>query len=322
MKKLYYILAVSLALVVGSTVARAQGEQHDNGLHLGEFKEHHHHHGDDGNNGDDDNGNGGGIDTIIIIVHDNDDHGDTTKNHSDTTKNHSDSTEDADDSTKNTGGGGAGGALNAHQNPFGLSDTCLIVFESKLSADTAKIVINDLATIDSNKTKLDTLIARYRLIKKTKDSSGKIDTLKLDSLKAQIKTLDQATLAIWQQLVQIGVAEGDILAQVHTDCGGDSSTIGKKNNGALVAVNVSAASPNPLVVGGTSKFNVTSSATGPISIGLFDEMGVQVKDVLESTITANMPLAVSFDASGLKSGAYILRVQTGNTVQSQKIIVN
>ena len=327
MHKLYLVLAVACALVMGTIPSAAQhGDHQNNGRHLGWNKHHPPRDHDDGDNDEDNdddlNGKdttGNFTDTIIIIIHHHGGGSNDTTHKSDTVIKHDTINKHDTITIHDTVRLGGGLTGNAHHNPYGLSDTCLALFISRLSSDTATIVKNDLAMIDSNRIKRDTLVAEWNRLKAAKDT-----TKKADSIKALIKLNDQASLALWMQLIQIGVADIDILAQVHIDCNSDPSINIPKGGGntAGAFIGVSNATPNPVNAAGPVSLSISSSADAPMTIQLFDEMGYKVLDIMNGAVMADSNNSITFNTTNLKPGVYILRVQSGVNVQSQKIVVN
>lgn len=310
LKRIPFFGLVFMILISLGTPALAQPDSHfDRGRHLGWFKDHHKHHHNDEGDDDDDNSS------------------DSTHHGSDTTKHHqnpADSTKgdhDADDSVKVTPGGGQ----NRAHNPFGLSDSCFAYFLTLIPADTATLIKNDLAMIDSNGVRLDSLVAEWRREKKSKDTTVS-DSMKVvieDSLRTLIDSLARQTADIGMQVVELGRAEIDILTTVRMTCGDDNDTT-KTHHGIaapLIDVDVSAVSPNPISSGASAQFKISSDATTNIDVGLYDIMGVLVKDLYKGQIQAGVAISLSFDVDSLQPGAYILRVQTDSLTESQNVIV-
>ena len=76
--------------------------------------------------------------------------------------------------------------------------------------------------------------------------------------------------------------------------------------------------PNPFNM--STKFRYTLSKTGHVIVRVYDLKGGLVRELVNSTMSQGSHEAV-FNASGLPSGIYLIRVETGNTVGTRKIVL-
>ncbi|MBS1904029.1 MAG: T9SS type A sorting domain-containing protein [Bacteroidetes bacterium] len=286
---------------MGSISTSQADPHHDHGRHLGWSKHHHDEHGDNDRE-DDDDGNPS----------------DSTHHH----QNPSDSTRgdhDADDSVKTVPPG-----LEKGHNPFGLSDSCFAYFLTLLPSDTAALIKTDLALLDSNSVKIDSLVAQWRLAKSSHDTtiSDSLKKVTADSLKDLIDSLVKQSVDLSIEIVQIGRAEITILTTVRMTCGDDTTTTTHHGISApLIDVDVSAVTPNPVASGATTQFKISSDASTNIDVGLYDVMGILVKQLYQGQIQAGTPISIAFDVDSLHPGVYLLRVQTGTITETQRLVV-
>jgi hypothetical protein len=69
-----------------------------------------------------------------------------------------------------------------------------------------------------------------------------------------------------------------------------------------------------------STFNVNRE--GPVTVAIFDTRGIQVGFTLfEETAQIGKPYTVIFNASSVKEGMYIIRLNTAGYVQSKKLLI-
>jgi hypothetical protein len=292
MKKLNYVLAALLALVLTSGFGFAQ-----RGGGPGPF--------------------GGGLGK----GHGHLNPGDTSRNPNDTIAHNKDTTHRRD-TTGDKGKPGAG-TLNRHNNPVGLSDSCWNVFLTELSADTAAILKKDLADIATNRALIDTLAKQARAAWK----SG--DTATARALKQQMMALGLQNQTDWKEIMSILRAEKALLIAVRQSC--DHTNPGHKkddNNGngnPTTGVVMTPVVPNPVTVGGQASFSYTvaASSTGtvvPVTITVADPMG----NILLNVFNGAQPAGTyqqALDLSTLKPGMYLLLVKVGNAAGAQKIMI-
>ncbi len=76
--------------------------------------------------------------------------------------------------------------------------------------------------------------------------------------------------------------------------------------------------PNPFNPSTKIKYHV--SETGSVKLSIYSVLGEEVAVLVDGLVQAGS-YEVTFDASNLPSGAYIYRLQTGNTVQAKKMLL-
>ncbi len=82
---------------------------------------------------------------------------------------------------------------------------------------------------------------------------------------------------------------------------------------------LSEAYPNPFNPATTFEFAVRQDQE--VRVRVFDEMGRQVSDLFNGTMSANETLRVTFDAAGLASGTYIIQMQGADFSESRQVVL-
>jgi len=78
--------------------------------------------------------------------------------------------------------------------------------------------------------------------------------------------------------------------------------------------------PNPAA--SEVQFVLLAEEVGPsVEVGLFTLTGTEVMPIYQGELVAGWPTPVSFDASGLESGMYQVRLTSKNFVTSKKLLV-
>lgn len=85
------------------------------------------------------------------------------------------------------------------------------------------------------------------------------------------------------------------------------------------AVSISAVYPNPLRRAG--QIEVTLAETRPVSAVLYNTLGQRVADVFEGVLAGGQTQTLSVSTDGLAPGVYVLRLQAGGTVATQRLVV-
>lgn len=227
--------------------------------------------------------------------------------------------------------------------PFGLSDSCFQVFLTLIPADQAATLQDDMAKMKDIQTQLNDLRTQFKAAVKAHDSAA------IHEINAKLKDLWSQAGALKKAIETIIRANQAILMQVRKDCmgfvlkgpdkdhgnGGGKDTIrkdtthhkgepggGDPNKTSLKTTPVT---PNPVTVGATASFSYTTVANAAgtqteVNITISDAMGTLVKNVFAGAVDAGDHL-VTLDLSGLTPGVYILRIQAGNAVVSQKLLI-
>lgn len=86
---------------------------------------------------------------------------------------------------------------------------------------------------------------------------------------------------------------------------------------AVPGVFVGAAHPNPF--NPTTRFTVAVSAAQRVSVTVYDLTGRAVAALFDGPMAADQPRAFTFEAAGLPSGAYLVRVQGEGTVATRTL---
>jgi CSLREA domain-containing protein len=89
--------------------------------------------------------------------------------------------------------------------------------------------------------------------------------------------------------------------------------------GMQEALRVTAPSPNPVRTGATMRFAVKQSAETTVSV--YNVLGQRVATLYQGTPTAEETKAVDVSADGLPSGAYFLRVTSGEHTETRRFTV-
>ncbi|NNE45383.1 MAG: T9SS type A sorting domain-containing protein [Rhodothermales bacterium] len=82
---------------------------------------------------------------------------------------------------------------------------------------------------------------------------------------------------------------------------------------------LSEAYPNPFNPTTTFEFAVRQDQE--VRVRVFDEMGRQVTDLFNGTLSANEAHRVTFDAAGLASGTYIIQLQGADFYESRQVVL-
>jgi hypothetical protein len=77
--------------------------------------------------------------------------------------------------------------------------------------------------------------------------------------------------------------------------------------------------PNPFNPSTTFKFSLAKA--GKTSLKIYDALGREVADVFDGYAQAGEWLSVGFDASGLASGTYLARLESGTNTVTRKILL-
>lgn len=77
--------------------------------------------------------------------------------------------------------------------------------------------------------------------------------------------------------------------------------------------------PNP--VSGTGTLRFTARESGPVTIGLYDVLGRQVKTLHNGPVSSGQSQQVTLDASALSSGVYFLRIKGDDFTRTERITV-
>ncbi|HET9135887.1 MAG TPA: T9SS type A sorting domain-containing protein [Candidatus Kapabacteria bacterium] len=229
--------------------------------------------------------------------------------------------------------------------PFGLSDSCFQVFLTLIPADQAATLQDDMAQMKTIQDQLNALRKQFKDAVKARDTAAIHDiNAKLKDLFTQANTLKKAIDVIIR-------ANQAILMQVRKDCmgfvlkgpggpgGGPDKDTNRKDDTtghhkgapggggdpARTELKVTPVTPNPVPTGVQASFTYTTVANADgsqtqVNITISDAMGTLVKNVFAGGVDAGDHL-VNLDLSGLTKGVYILRIQAGNAVVSQKLLI-
>ncbi len=245
------------------------------------------------------------------------DPGDTTKGHRDTTD-----TKGPRDTVNTKGPRDDGRPKVGSPRTFGLSDSCWLVFLQNIPADSARILVNDLDSLRSVEASTKNLEGLLRRARQAKDTSA------IKRITAALRSNRQTSQELRKEIIFIVRSHQSIFVRVKKACMGDVPPHkGTPGNGdPQTELKMTPVTPNPVLNGGTAAFSYSlppNSANTQVNvvINIYDAMGNIVKDVFSGAVDAGTQQNVQLDLSGLKSGVYILRVQAGNMVGSQKIII-
>ncbi len=245
------------------------------------------------------------------------DPGDTTKGHRDTTI-----TKDPRDTVNTKGPRDGGRPKVGSPRTFGLSDSCWLVFLQNIPADSARILVADLdslRSVEASTKNLEGLLRRARQAK---------DTAAVKRITAALRGNRQTSKDLRKEIIFIVRSHQSIFIRVKNACMGEPPPHkGTPGNGdPQTELKMTPITPNPVLSGGTAAFSYSlppNSANTQVNvlIVISDAMGNVVKNVFSGAVDASSEQKVQLDISGLKSGVYIIRVQAGNLVGSQKIMI-
>lgn len=229
--------------------------------------------------------------------------------------------------------------------PFGLSDSCFQVFLTLIPADQAATLQDNMAKMKDIQDQLNTLRTQFKEAVKAHDSAA------IHEINAKLKDLWSQSGALKKAIDGIVRGNQAILMQVRKDCmgfvlkgpgkdpgnGGGKDTTRKDDTTGhhkgepgggdpnKTELKTTPITPNPVTVGATASFSYTTVANAAgtqteVNITISDAMGTLVKNVFAGAVDAGDHL-VTLDLSGLTPGVYILRIQAGNAVASQKLLI-
>jgi hypothetical protein len=278
----------------------------------------------------------GGLDSTLLH-HDNDsndhhgkdsiDHRDTT-NHRDTTIHHDggkDSTNHGgrDSSIHHDGGKGGHGGDHGRVN-IGLllrSDSCRLSLEAQMSPADAAALEVDLAALKANADQIKTLLGHIR------DARHAHDTATVHLLVTQLRALIDAQRTQAKAINDLLANYTAIINTVWHDCHNGGKGRHGANNGGTgdLRLEVKPLFPNPVSArtsngGGQVTLMYSISADADVNITLSDAQGTLVQQVAMDHELAGQHQAM-MNASALNAGIYIVRIQAGTSVQSQKLVV-
>ncbi len=246
-----------------------------------------------------------------------DDPKDTTKGHRDTTI-----TKEPRDTVNTKGPKDGGRPKVGSPRTFGLSDSCWLVFLQNIPADSARILVNDLDSLRSLEASSKNLEGLLRRARQAKDTSA------IKRITAALRSNQQAMQELRKEVIFIMRSHQSIFIRVKNACMGEPNPRkGTPGNGdPQTQLAMTPVTPNPVLNGGTAAFSYTLPANSAntqvnVLIVISDAMGNVVKNVFSGAVDAGSEQKVQLDLSGLKPGVYIVRVQAGNLVGSQKIMI-
>lgn len=195
-----------------------------------------------------------------------------------------------------------------------LSDSCKQIFFALIPAADAQSIDQSLADIDRLKTALNGLNAQFKAAREAKD------TAQMRTIRGQIKDLRTQLRTAYKGL-------GDMLRKYRREFGAAADSCcghrkppsaDSKDQGLL---KISPIVPNPVAVGATSaQFNYSLAYDTNIKITINDQLGNEVKNEPLQTATAGDHTFI-LDLAGLPQGGYLVRMQAGNAVRTQRLII-
>jgi len=312
MKRISYLLAAAVCMMFAVNLGYAQ---HGGGMDD---------HGGHGDHGRDStvkhqfdsiiNHHRGALDSLIKHHGDDDSlHGEDTLHGRDTIGHH-----DNDDSTHkgDTIGHGHGRDTIEHRHGnrhqavdarFVLShDSCRFDLESKMTAADAQQLEDLITRIKTDRNEFDTLRKQLRAAFKAGD------TTLAQSLRTQIRTTFVDLRSADSALRALLANYQDALVATMKDCAGRPHNVN-------ISINARPVAPNPIRTGSTTlTFDISANAA--VDINLFSAVGTQIQNVLNSEVTAGTH-SVQVNLNGLQPGPYYLRIQAGNAVTTQKLMI-
>jgi hypothetical protein len=198
---------------------------------------------------------------------------------------------------------------------MGVKDSCFQVFLTQIPADSARMLNNDLNTLNADRALADSLRRQFGMALKTRD------TVRAKELRAELERLHQQMSDVAKELKLILDQYKNELVALRKDCGGQVVTPPHKDDPTVTGFKMTPVVPNPVLSSTPATFTYVLRAATDVNITLSDMMGNVVQKVFAGPVTDTTPQTVTLDLSGLKPGVYILRVQAGKDVQSQKIMV-
>jgi hypothetical protein len=108
-------------------------------------------------------------------------------------------------------------------------------------------------------------------------------------------------------------------SQLQVTLKAEVAPLGVDDGVAARTLSLSGSMPNPVSAGGTIGFSTVASA--PVTMKLYDTRGELVATLIDGERLAEGDHAVLFDAAGLASGYYVLRLSQGASIVSRSVIV-
>jgi len=135
-------------------------------------------------------------------------------------------------------------------------------------------------------------------------------------------------LSVWSRAIDTGDPAYDVdqrgFQRIYTvdDRGAfefEGAQVATGDEPAAGTLGMSAPQPNPMQGRARVTFSVASAA--PVELALFNVLGQRVLMGYSGPASPNTPQTVDLDVSGLASGVYILRLQSGDGMQTRQVTI-
>lgn len=196
----------------------------------------------------------------------------------------------------------------------GLKDSCWMIFLQNIPADSARMLVNAQKDLQDIKAKMDTLKQDLRRARQAKDTAAvrRIMAAISDLAKQgreDIKTINTILRQYRDLLIRI-LKECDDTPPPHRK--------GTTDGGDVQPMIVTPIIPNPAT--SNASFTYTTLLAGNVQITISDLAGLVVKEISNGPVDAGKH-EVRFDVTGMQPNVYLVRVQAGAEVNTQKLMV-
>ncbi|MEP7235958.1 MAG: T9SS type A sorting domain-containing protein, partial [Ignavibacteriota bacterium] len=188
---------------------------------------------------------------------------------------------------------------------FGLGDSCWNVFLTNLPTDDARALNSAYTDIRETRAKIDELHDAYRAALQAEDSmlAGRIWS-NIDDLFGKIRD-------DWQIIVPIIRENKTLLIRVRRECGAARPA-------SRTGLEIRPVVPNPATDFANVGYNIKVSSN--VLIQIFDQGGTALKTISDGNVEAGAH-EMRLDLTGIRSGVYLLRIQAGADVSTEKFVI-
>ena len=189
---------------------------------------------------------------------------------------------------------------------FGLRESCWNAFLSELQTDTAQKLNSTISSIRATRGKIDSLHKDYHAAMLAGDTTlGRLTWVRITDL---FGTIDND----WKMVKPTIRQNRDRITRLRHDC---PATAENSVTGLVITPVI----PNPSTA--NASFSYTLNSTGNVLIQISDQRGNVVKTVFNGSSDAGKH-DIRLDLGGLRSGAYLLRLQAGSDVNTEKFVIS
>lgn len=198
---------------------------------------------------------------------------------------------------------------------FVKNDTCRAALEAQMSAEDVAALEQALATLAAGRNLNDSL---HRLLKNARADK---DTALMHSINDQLRAMGKQVNDANKTMMDLAKKYAAQIKAVMTDCGGKRPDDKGGDKGHPHIISVKPIHPNPVRLssaGVTLDYELTASAM--VNVTVSDAAGATVQTPVNAQQDAGS-YTVTINVAGMKAGVYLVRVQAGAEVTTQKLII-